>query len=105
MSQKNNTLSSSLLGLLKTALSLGALVSLFLTPVMLQSQTAGEGAIAGTVTDGSGAAIPNATITATKYRDERCDYAHEFRIRYLFDRTAASRHVLDSGCGEGFQVP
>ena len=65
MSQKSNSLPSTLLGWVRTALSLAAFVSLLLTPVTLQSQTAGEGAIAGTVTDNSGAAIPNATITAT----------------------------------------
>ncbi|HZY74152.1 MAG TPA: carboxypeptidase-like regulatory domain-containing protein [Edaphobacter sp.] len=31
----------------------------------MRAQTAGEGTIQGTVTDGTGAAVPNATITAT----------------------------------------
>ena len=34
-------------------------------PLHLRAQTAGEGAIAGTVTDSTGSVIPNATITAT----------------------------------------
>lgn len=35
------------------------------TPVALKAQTAGEGTISGTVTDATGAAVPNATIIAT----------------------------------------
>jgi hypothetical protein len=34
-------------------------------PVVLKAQTAGEGTIAGTVTDSSGAVVPNATVIAT----------------------------------------
>jgi Carboxypeptidase regulatory-like domain/TonB dependent receptor len=40
------------------------LVSILLAPVTLKAQTAGEGAITGTITDSTGAAIPNATVTA-----------------------------------------
>ena len=34
-------------------------------PLWMHAQTAGEGSITGTVTDSTGAAIPNATVTAT----------------------------------------
>jgi hypothetical protein len=34
-------------------------------PIALQAQTAGEGTITGTVTDGTGAVVPGATVTAT----------------------------------------
>src|ERR1700680_428069 len=34
-------------------------------PFAMKAQTAGEGTITGTVTDGTGAAIPNATVIAT----------------------------------------
>jgi len=37
----------------------------FATPVALKAQTAGEGTISGTVTDATGAVVPNATIIAT----------------------------------------
>jgi hypothetical protein len=46
-------------------LTVCALGALLLIPVTLKAQTGGEGAIAGTVTDSTGAAIPNASITAT----------------------------------------
>ncbi|MGA1982692.1 MAG: TonB-dependent receptor [Acidobacteriaceae bacterium] len=46
-------------------LSLLVLVTISGASPTLQAQTAGEGSIAGTVTDTSGAAIPNATVTAT----------------------------------------
>ena len=35
------------------------------TPVALRAQTAGEGTLSGTVTDSTGAVVPNATVTAT----------------------------------------
>jgi hypothetical protein len=47
-------------------LSLACAVALFIAlPGTLLAQTAGQGALAGTVTDSTGAAIPSATITAT----------------------------------------
>ena len=46
-------------------LSLAFAIALFIAlPGMLSAQTAGEGTLSGTVTDSTGAAIPNATITA-----------------------------------------
>jgi hypothetical protein len=47
------------------ALSLFVLVAIIGASSTLRAQTGGEGAIAGTVTDSTGAAIPNATVTAT----------------------------------------
>ncbi len=46
-------------------ISLFTLWALIAPPITLWAQTAGEGAIGGTVTDSTGAAIPNATVTAT----------------------------------------
>ena len=40
------------------------LTALFLLPT-IKAQTAGEGTISGTVTDSTGAAVPDATVTAT----------------------------------------
>jgi hypothetical protein len=48
-----------------TVFCLFTLVGVLLAPTTLKAQTAGEGAITGTITDSTGAAIPNATITAT----------------------------------------
>src|ERR1700754_1249249 len=42
-----------------------ALLFVALCPSLLYAQTAGEGTLTGTVTDSTGAAIPNATVTAT----------------------------------------
>jgi len=39
---------------------------LLLATALLSAQTAGTGAVTGTVTDSSGAVIPNATVTATQ---------------------------------------
>ncbi len=44
---------------------LALLAIAILTPLGLHAQMAGTGAIAGTVTDSSGAVVPNATVTAT----------------------------------------
>jgi hypothetical protein len=46
-------------------LSLVALALLVALPVALRAQTAGEGTIQGTVKDGTGAVVANATVTAT----------------------------------------
>jgi hypothetical protein len=48
-----------------TVFALFTLFALMLAPVTLKAQTAGEGTITGTVTDSTGAAIPNATVTGT----------------------------------------
>ena len=40
-------------------------ISLILSPALLTAQTGGQGALQGTVTDPSGAVIPNATVTVT----------------------------------------
>lgn len=47
------------------ALSFVILIALAAMSALVQAQTAGEGSITGTVTDSTGAAIPNATVTAT----------------------------------------
>lgn len=54
------SLSSRLCSLITLLVALALLV-----PATLVAQTAGEGTIAGTVTDSTGAAIPNATVIAT----------------------------------------
>ena len=46
-------------------LSLFVLVAIIGASATVRAQTAGEGTITGTVTDDTGAAIPNATVTAT----------------------------------------
>lgn len=46
-------------------MTLLAVALVLLAPAALVAQTAGEGTIAGTVTDSTGAAIPNATVIAT----------------------------------------
>jgi len=50
---------------MKLFLSAAVLLFLAMTPAVMTAQTAGEGTIQGTVTDGTGAAVPNATVTAT----------------------------------------
>src|SRR6266702_1743815 len=47
------------------ALMMLTLAALLAMPVTLKSQSGGQGAITGTVSDSTGAAIPNATVTAT----------------------------------------
>jgi hypothetical protein len=42
-----------------------AITLVVVSPIVLKAQTAGEGTISGTVTDSTGAAIPNATVIAT----------------------------------------
>src|SRR5438045_4334469 len=42
-----------------------AAIVLLVMPLHLMAQVGGQGAIAGTVTDSTGASIPNATVTAT----------------------------------------
>lgn len=49
----------------KSFLNTLALLLLVIAPVSLRGQTAGEGTIQGTVTDGTGASIPNAKVTVT----------------------------------------
>jgi carboxypeptidase family protein len=44
---------------------LSAVVLSIVLPATLKAQTAGEGTLSGTVTDGSGAVIPGATVIAT----------------------------------------
>jgi hypothetical protein len=47
------------------AFFLFAAILFFTGPSSLHAQTAGEGTLTGTVTDSTGAAVPNATVTAT----------------------------------------
>ena len=49
----------------KSILLVLACILLILLPSSLMAQTAGTGAIRGTVTDASGAVIPNSTVTLT----------------------------------------
>jgi Carboxypeptidase regulatory-like domain len=49
---------------LRKAALLLAIASLLALPVTLKAQTAGQGTISGTVTDSTGAVVPNATVTA-----------------------------------------
>ena len=48
-----------------TVFTLLTLLVLLTVPITLKAQTAGEGAITGSVTDSTGAVIPGATVTAT----------------------------------------
>jgi hypothetical protein len=45
--------------------ALFTLLAALMAPIAMHAQTGGEGAITGTVTDSTGAGIPNATVTAT----------------------------------------
>src|SRR5437764_7355805 len=62
MNPTHNILHARLANKLSKALSLLAVALLIAVPAMLRAQTAGQGAISGTVTDPTGAAIPNATV-------------------------------------------
>ncbi len=45
---------------------------LFLGAPLAQAQSAGTGALTGTVTDASGASVPNVTVTATNTATNQC---------------------------------
>ncbi len=60
-----NIFSSTLANMTCRALCLLALALTIATPATLKAQTAGEGTVSGTVTDGTGAVVPNAKVTAT----------------------------------------
>jgi hypothetical protein len=65
MNNKANGLRSDRLVVAGRFFSLLALIALIAVPVALKAQSGGQGAITGTVTDSTGAAIPDATINAT----------------------------------------
>jgi Carboxypeptidase regulatory-like domain/TonB dependent receptor-like, beta-barrel len=65
MNPSLNIFRGNLQNILGKALFLLAVALPIVTPVALKAQTAGEGTISGTVTDSTGAVVPNATVTAT----------------------------------------
>jgi hypothetical protein len=65
MTNKTNELCRGLSMMVGNATTILALCALMSAPAMLKAQSGGQGAIIGTVTDSTGAAIPDATITAT----------------------------------------
>jgi len=65
MNFRTSIFQSTLVTRLRSTLFVLAAALLLTSPAALNAQTAGGGAIAGTVTDSTGAVIPNAKITAT----------------------------------------
>lgn len=65
MHSKKSMFRSSFASTVCTALFLLVVAWHIAGPVALKAQTAGEGTISGTVTDGTGAAVPNARVVAT----------------------------------------
>jgi hypothetical protein len=65
MTHKIDTLGCKFVKAVLREFSLLTLLALIALPNALKAQTAGEGTITGTVTDSTGAIIPNATVTAT----------------------------------------
>jgi Carboxypeptidase regulatory-like domain len=65
MHSKKSIFRSSFVSTVCTALFLLAAALHIASPVALNAQTAGEGTISGTVTDGTGAVVPNARVIAT----------------------------------------
>jgi Carboxypeptidase regulatory-like domain len=65
MNPKKNMFHSNLVNKVCRTLFLLAATLAIATPVALKSQTAGEGTISGTVTDSTGAVVPDATLIAT----------------------------------------
>jgi hypothetical protein len=64
MNFRKNIFRDNLAGTLCKTILLSVAALMIATPFTLKAQTAGEGTIAGTVTDSTGAIIPNATVTA-----------------------------------------
>jgi hypothetical protein len=50
---------------MERAFCLLTVLSILIMPAVVKAQTAGEGTLTGTISDSTGAAIPNATVTAT----------------------------------------
>jgi len=65
MTHKTNGLLDSIVVATGRFLSLFALFTIFVLPMTLKAQTAGEGTITGTVRDSAGAVVVGATVTAT----------------------------------------
>jgi hypothetical protein len=62
---KQNIFSSTLANMMYRALCLLVVALTIAIPSALKAQTAGDGTISGTVTDDTGAVVPNAKVTAT----------------------------------------
>ena len=65
MTNQSNGLRSELLAVAGKLLFVLTLAALILVPLTIQAQSGGQGAITGTVTDSTGAAIPDATVAVT----------------------------------------
>src|SRR5664280_55116 len=65
MTHKTNGFYCVLSTAMASVLSLFTLLVLLVLPASLKAQSGGQGAITGTVSDSTGAAIPDATVTAT----------------------------------------
>jgi Carboxypeptidase regulatory-like domain len=65
MDSRKNIFRGNLAKTVCKTLSLLAVALQIATPIALKAQTAGEGTISGTVTDSTGAVVPNATVIAT----------------------------------------
>src|ERR1700679_3589437 len=65
VANETNELCSGLSMVVGNAIAVLTLCALMSAPAVLKAQSGGQGAITGTVTDSTGATIPDATITAT----------------------------------------
>ncbi len=65
MNSRNSIFRGTLAATLSKTLFLTAFALLIASPVALKAQTGGQGTITGTVTDSTGAVVPDAKITAT----------------------------------------
>ncbi len=83
------------------ALALALLLALFVPAVMAQS--AGTSGLTGTVSDPSGAAIPNVTVTLTSNTNGQSATVTTGYRRCLQVRFAAAWRLQGSVCGERIQ--